>query len=207
MGAIVLAMFAGPAMTQTLPIVPNGITYINSTSSFAANQSGIVYVQILYDGNLLKSEGVRVYFQAKDTSVIPAQFGTYTLTDANGIANYTFTAGQPGQTNLTATAMLPNSGITATGTFSVTAGAPATPTPVPSATASPVPSVSATPAPALTVTPTALPTAGPIATVVPSATPVPEDINAQGRGILAVGIVVAIILIAAIFIARMLRKK
>jgi hypothetical protein len=197
MGSIFLAMFACPALTQTLPIVPNGITYINNTSSFAANQSGIVYVQILYNGNLLKSEGVRVYFQAKDTSVIPAQFGTYTLTDANGIANFTFTAGQPGQTNLTATAMLPTSGISAIGTFNVTAGALTTPTP----------SVSATPAPAVTVTPTAVPTAGPTVTAVPSATPVPEDINAQGRGILALGIVLAVILIAAIFIARKFSKK
>lgn len=207
MGSVLLAMFAYPALTQTLPIVPNGIAYIGNTSTFAANQSGTVYFQILYNGNVLRSEGVRVYFQAKDTSVIPAGFGTYTLTDANGIANFTFIAGRPGQTNLTAAAMLPTSGIAATVSFNVTAQAPVTPTPLPTVTPTPVPTATLTPVSTAVTTQNSLPAPSPTILAAPSATPVQGDINAQGRGIIAVGIVLAIILIAAVFIARTLRKK
>jgi hypothetical protein len=203
LGSIVLAALSYPALSQTSPITPNGITYVGNTSTFAANQSSTVYVQISYNGQNLSSEGVRVYFQAKDPSVIPAELGTYALTDANGVANFTFTANSTGDTNLTATALGPNSGISATQAFHiVSAVIPAiTPTPLPTIT--PTPSLSATSTPV----PTAGPTMNPIFTASPSATSSTGDANSQAFGILAVGIVLAAIMIVAVFIARMLGKK
>jgi hypothetical protein len=203
MGSIVLAMFSYPALSQTSPIAPNGITFINNTDTFSANQPDTVYVQLLYNGQNLKSEGVRVYFLAKNIDLIPAGLGTYTLTDANGMANFTFTANVTGDTNLTATAMGPNSGVTATQTLHIISGA--VPTSIPSIT--PTPSAAATGAPTPTSTPSLTPTANPTYVATPSATPATGDVNAQARGIIGVGIAVAIIIIAAIFIARRMGKK
>jgi hypothetical protein len=205
MGSIILAMFSYPVLSQTSPLSPNGITFINNTNTFSANQQGTVYVQLLYNGQTLRSEGVRVYFLAKNMDMIPASLGTYVLTDANGTANFTFMANATGDTNLTATAMGPNSGITATQTLHVIAGAVQTPLP----TITPTPSTSATNTPVPTVSPTtsAGPTANPTFTAIPSATPAAGDDNAQAFGIIGVGIVLAIIIIAAVFIARRIGKK
>ena len=205
MGSIILAMFSYPVLSQTSPLAPNGITFISNTNTFSANQQGTVYVQLLYNGQTLRSEGVRVYFLAKNMNLIPASLGTYTLTDANGTANFTFIANVTGDTNLTATAMGPNSGISATQTLNIIAGAVQTPLP----TITPTPSTSATNTPVPTVSPTtsAGPTANPTFTAIPSATPAAGDDNAQAFGIIGVGIVLAIIIIAAVFIARRMGKK
>jgi hypothetical protein len=206
MGSIILAMFSYPVLSQTSPLAPNGITFISNTNTFSANQQGTVYVQLLYNGQTLRSEGVRVYFLAKNMNLIPASLGTYTLTDANGTANFTFIANVTGDTNLTATAMGPNSGISATQTLNIIAGAVQTPLP----TITPTPSTNASNTPTPTASPTTTSTGqttNPTYTATPSASPTAGDANAQAFGIIGVGIVLAIIIVAGVFIVRRMGKK
>jgi hypothetical protein len=204
-GLVVMAGLTCPALAQTSPIAPNGIVYVGDTDTFASGTAYNITIQILYNGGQLKSEGVRIYLLANDTSIIPAELGTYVLTDKGGFATYTVTANNAGDVNLTATAMNVNSGIAVDKTFHVTQASAATPTP----------SVSVTPEPSVTIEPTATaaPTAGPTAeptataTVAPTAAPETGDSNAQARGIIAVGIGLAIVLMAIVFLARYYGKK
>jgi hypothetical protein len=214
---VVTVGLASPALAQTSPIAPNDIVYVGDTDTIATGTAYNITVQILYNGGQLRSEGVRIYLLANDTSIIPAELGTYVLTDKDGFATYTVTANKAGDVKLTATAMSVNSGIAVDKTFHVTQASAATPTPTATdtPTPTPTPSVSVTPEPSVTVEPTATaaPTAGPTAeptataTVAPTAVPETGDSNAQARGIIAVGIGLAIVLLAIVFLARYYGKK
>ncbi|HTY90590.1 MAG TPA: hypothetical protein VMC84_05375 [Methanocella sp.] len=184
---------------QTSPIAPNGIAYLGNETALASGASQNITVQILYNGGPLKSEGVRVYFQANDTSIIPVELGTFVLTDANGVATYTAIANHTGNVKLTATAMSVSSGVSANKIFQVTAGPAATPTPIATATPTPSATVTATPTTAPAATPTTAPTTTPAAE--------PANSGAQATGIIVTGIVLAIVILIAVALAQMLRKK
>lgn len=196
-GLLVIAGLSCPARAQTSPIAPNGIIYLSEADTLTVNKTYNITVQILYDGGQLKSEGVRVYIEASDISIIPAELGTYVLTDKNGVANYTVIPGKTGDVKLTANAMSTNSGVSASKKFHVIEGPIATPTPTPTPSPSPSP----------TPTPTATPTEAPTTTIAPISPPPSGDANAQAAGIIAAGIALAIVLIACIIIVRSFRKK
>jgi hypothetical protein len=204
-----LTLASGLALAQTSPITPDGIAYLSEADTLTAGKTYNITVQILYAGGQLKSEGVRVYFQASDTSIIQAELGTYALTDKDGIANYTVTPGKTGNVTLTAMAMNTNSGISAVKKFHIIEGLAATPT----ATTAPSPSpiqganATATAAPPAEPTPTTMPTIAPTITTAPTSPPPSGDANAQAAGILTAGVVIAVIIIVLILIVRVLNKK
>jgi hypothetical protein len=206
-----LLVVSGPAQAQTSPITPDGIAYLSEADTLTAGKTYTITVQILYAGGQLKSEGVRVYYQASDNSIIPAELGTYALTDKNGIANYTVTPGKTGNVTLTATAMNTNSGISAVKKFHIIEGLAATPTattaPSPSPAPTPGATATATAAPPAEPTPTTMPTIAPIITTAPTSPPPSGDANAQAAGILTAGVVIAVIIIVLILIVRVLNKK
>lgn len=202
---------AGLAQAQTSPFAPNGIVFVDNTSTLSTGTAQNITVQILYEGGPLKSEGVRVYILSNDTSIVPAEMGTYVLTDPNGIATYTVTAGKAGNVKLTISAGSATSGVSTERVFQVTSGPVATPTatvtatPSPSATAEPTTTPTATPTVEPTVTPTVEPTLTP--TAVPTATPEPGNSEAQATGIIVTGIVLAIVILLIVGVAQQLRKK
>ncbi|AFC99817.1 hypothetical protein Mtc_1061 [Methanocella conradii HZ254] len=179
-----------------LPIVPDGIAYVEGNDTLTAGTPHNVSVQILYRGGPLKSEGVRVYMLSNDTSIIPADIGTYVFTDKDGIASYTVIANKAGAVKLTAVAMSANSGVSADKAFFVVAPPVVTPTPTP------IPAVNET------VTP-APPSASPTAVITPGTTAKPPEggSSAQAIGIIVAGVVIAIILLIMAFILRPLIKK
>lgn len=199
---------AALAQAQTSPIAPNGIAYTGDTDTLAAGTSYNITIQILYNDGPLKSEGVRVYLLANNTSVIPAELGTYVLTDKDGMATYTVTPGKEGDVKLTATAMSANSGVAATKVFHITAAGAATATPTPSPSATAGPSITPTPTaePTLTATPTVAPTEVPTATVTPP-TATPTNNDAQAMGIIITGIIFAIAILAILLIVKTVGKK
>ena len=204
-----LVATAGLAQAQTSPIAPNGVTFVGNDTTLSAGVAQNISVQIQYNGGPLKSEGVRVYFLSNDASKVPAGQGTYALTDSNGIAVYTATANGTGNVTLTATAMSVSSKVSADRVFRITTGPVATPTQAASATPSPSataqPSSTATIAPTTTVSPTSGPTIEP--TSQPTAAPETGDQGAQARGIIAVGIALAIIILAIIAASQLMKKK
>jgi len=204
-----LVAMAGISQAQTSPIAPNGVTFVGNDTTLSAGVPQNISVQIQYSGGPLKSEGVRVYILANDTSKVPAGQGTYVLTDSNGIAVYTVTANGTGSVTLTATAMSVSSKISADRVFQITTGPVATPTQAATATPSPSatgqPSSTATIAPTTTIVPTSGPTIEP--TAQPTAAPETGDQGAQARGIIAVGIALAIIILVVIAASQLMKKK
>lgn len=190
-------MALAPLAQAQIP-APNGIAFTGDADALAAGTAGNVSVQLLYNGMTLKSEGIRIYLMANDTSIIPAGMGTFALTDSAGIASFTFTPGMAGGVKLTATAMSTSSGVTAEKVFLV-AGSPSA-TPAPSVTVEP----SATPSPS--AEPTETPTATATATATPTPTPEPGA-GAQATGIVITAIVLAILILIAAAVAQRLRKK
>lgn len=192
-----LTAFSGLAQGQMLPIVPDGIAFVEGNDTLTAGTPHNVSIQILYKGGPLKSEGVRVYVLSNDTSIIPADIGTYVFTDKDGIASYTVIANKAGAVKLTAVAMSANSGISADKAFLVVAP------PVVTSTPTPLPTVNetVTPAPPSTPTPTAVITPG------TTAKPPEGGSSAQAIGILVTGVVIAVILLIMAFILRPLIKK
>lgn len=190
---------------------------MGDTDTFTVGSTYNISAQVLYNGGPLKSEGVRVYFLASNTSVIPAELGTYVLTDSNGMANLTVTADKTGIVNLTANAMNVKSGVSVEKRFHIVEGTVATPTATPSATpvASPSPSAmptpqaneTVTPAPSITPTATATPTETPTVTPAPSITPTAGETNTQATGIIVAGLALALVLLVLVLIARSLMKK
>lgn len=209
------------AFAQMSEITPDSVVYTGGADTLKVGQAYNVTVQIQYAGGALKSEGVRVYFLANNTSIIPAELGTYVLTDKNGIATYTVTALGPGNVKLTAMAMSSNSGLSADKTFHVTSGevVASTATAAPTLTPTPGPSPSPTPTPAASATATIAPTAHPTSSVKPTAAPTSaptaaptaapaaaRDANTQALGIITVGIVVAVIVIVVAPLMRAAKK-
>jgi hypothetical protein len=212
-GLLIIAGLSVPALAQMSDITPNGIAYLSEADTLTAGKTYNITVQILYQGGQLKSEGVRVYFLTNNTSIIPAELGTYVLTDKNGIANYTVTSNKTGDVMLTAFAMNTNSGVSADKNFHVIEGPVATPTatplPSPSPTPTPGPTANATVTaiPSLEPTPTAMPTIAPTITAAPTSPPPSGDSNAQAIGIITAGIVIAVIIIVLVLVARVFKKK
>lgn len=212
-GLLIIAGLSGPVLAQMSEIPPNGIAYLGEADTFTAGRTYNITVQIMYAGGPLKSEGVRVYFQASDTSIIPAELGTYVLTDMNGVANFTVTPNRTGDVNLTATALSTKSGVSVDKRFHVIEGAVATPTatPLPSPSPSPTPtpgaSATATAVPSVEPTPAATPTIVPTITAAPTGPSSSGEANAQAIGIITIGIVIAVILIVLVLIVRVFKKK
>jgi hypothetical protein len=206
-GMLFTAGFQCPALSQIAEISPNGIAYLGEADTLTAGETYDIIVQILYAGGPLKSEGVRVYFLANDTSVLPAELGTYVLTDPSGNATFSVTPGKAGDVKLTAMALSTNSGVSVDKKFHVIEEAVATPTAMPSPTPTPVASATPTAVPTAEPTLTATPTVAPIVTSAPTGQPPSGDANAQATGILASGIVIAAILLVLVSIARVFRKK
>ncbi|HTX43832.1 MAG TPA: hypothetical protein VMC61_03825 [Methanocella sp.] len=205
---ISLPAFAGlPANAQTSPIAPNGIAFVSEANTLTAGNTYNITVQILYNGGPLNSEGVRVYMLANDTSIIPAELGTFVLTDKDGVAIYTATPKKAGVGKLTAMAMSAKSGVSADKKYQIIIGPVATPTPTATAVPSPTPTPSATvtAVPSAEPTPTATPSIAPTITAAPTAAP--GDANAQAISIITASIVIAIILIVFVLIVRVFRKK
>jgi hypothetical protein len=200
-----MLLFSCPALAQTSPIAPNGIQYVGDSDTFSSGQTYNITVAIFYNGAPLKSEGVRVYLLSGDESIIPAELGTYILTDKNGVANYTILANQTGYVTMTATAMSVNSGVSADRKFHITRGTVTTPTAMPSPTALATPAPTAAPTISPTSNPTVMPTVTP--TTAPTSTPVPTGSAEQAIGIIVVGIALAVVLLAAVLIARSMGKK
>lgn len=214
-GLLIIAGLSVHALAQMSDITPNGIAYLSEADTLTAGETYNITVQILYQGGQLKSEGVRVYFLANDTSIIPSELGTYVITDKNGIANYTVTSNKTGDVKMTAFAMNTNSGVSADKKFHVIEGPVATPTatplpsPSPSPTPTPGPTANATitAIPSLEPTPTAMPTIAPTITAAPTSPSPTGDANAQAIGIITAGIVIAVIIIALVLVARVFKKK
>lgn len=197
----------GLAHAQTSPFAPNGIVLVGNESTLSSGMAQNITVQILYEGGPLKSEGVRVYIQSNDTSIVPAEMGTYVLTDPNGIAIYTVTANKTGNVKLTISAGSATGGVSTSRVFQVTSGPVSTPTVT--VTSTPTPSATVEPTATPTVEPTATPTIEPTPTptAVPTATPEPGNNQAQATGILITGIVLAIVILLIVGVARRLGKK
>ncbi len=193
-----------PALAQISEVSPNGIVFLDEADTLTAGKAYNITAQILYEGGPLNSEGVRVYFVANDTLVLPVEMGTYVFTDKHGKATFTVTPAQPGDVKLTAMAMNANSGVSADKTYHVEG-----PVTAPTATPSPTPAASAT----ATATPTARPTLTATPTIIPTTTAAPTspppsgNANAQALGILTVGIVGAVIVIVAVLLARAFKQK
>jgi hypothetical protein len=205
--AVILAvlLFSCQALAQTSPIAPNGIEYVGDADTFSSGQTYNISFSIFYNGAPLKSEGVRIYILSSDTSIIPAELGTYELTDKNGVATYTIAAGKTGDVTLTATAMNVNSGVSVDRKLHIIQGSVATPTATPSPTAL----ATQTPTTVPTISPTSNPTIMP--TVNPSAAatgiPAPSGSAEQAFGIIVAGIALAVVLLAAVIIAKTMGKK
>jgi hypothetical protein len=206
-GMLFTAGLQCPALSQIAEISPNGIAYLSEAGTLTAGETYDIIVQIQYAGGPLKSEGVRVYFLANDTSVIPAEMGTYVLTDSSGNATFSVTPSKTGDVKLTAMALSTNSGVSVDKKFHVIEGAVATPTVEPSATPTPIASATPTAAPTAEPTLTATPTVAPVVTSVPTSQPPSGDANAQATGILVSGIVIAAILLVLVSVARVFKKK
>jgi len=196
-------MTAGLAQAQTSPFAPNGIVFMDNASTLSSGVAMNISARILYEGGPLRSEGVRVYILSNDTSIVPAEMGTYVLTGPDGIATYTVTASKAGSVKLTLSAGSATGGVSTSRVFQVTSGPAATPTaaPSPSATAEPT----ATPTAEPTATPTIEPT--PSATAAPTVTPEPGNGEAQATGIIVTGIALAIVILLIAGSAQLLRKK
>jgi hypothetical protein len=179
-----------------LPIVPDGIAFLEGNDTLIVGMPHNVSAQLLYKGGPLKSEGVRVYVLSNNTSIVGADIGTYVFTDKDGIATYTAIANKTGVVRLRALAMSANSGVSADKAFIAEAPAVATPSPTPVA-------ASATPTPAPSPTPTQT------ATIAPTITAKPQQggSDAQAIGIIVTGVVIAIILLIMALILRPFIKK
>ncbi len=183
-----------------LPIVPDGIAFVEGNDTLIVGVPHNVSAQLLYKGGPLKSEGVRVYVLSNDTSIVGADIGTYVFTDKDGIATYTAMANKTGAVRLRMVAMSTNSGVSADKAFIAVARAAATPTPTPTPTP-----VAATATP----TPTPYPTPTPTAVITPAITAKPPEggSSAQAIGIIVTGVVIAIILLIMALILRPFIKK
>src|SRR5271157_6594522 len=164
----ILAALSYPALSQTTPILPDGISFTGGADNFSIGGTYNITAQILLGGGPIHENNVRVYFQSSDASVIPTDFGTYVMTDDNGMANFTFTANTTGKVTMTINA-LSLQGPSAKKTFQVIEASvvTSTPTPTPSATVEPTPSATAEPSAGATttpVTPTAVPSSTPSST-------------------------------------------
>lgn len=179
-----------------LPIVPDGIAFLEGNDTLIVGMPHNVSAQLLYKGGPLKSEGVRVYVLSNNTSIVGADIGTYVFTDKDGIATYTAIANKTGVVRLRALAMSANSGVSADKAFIAEARAVVTPSPTPVA-------ASATPTPAPSPTPTQTATIAPTIT----AKPPQGGSDAQAIGIIVTGVVIAIILLIMALILRPFIKK
>ena len=117
--SLIAACFASPVLSQS-QILPNGVQFLGDTNTLAPGSAYNITAQVTIDGAPLKSKGIRVYFLSGNDSYIQAPLGTYVLTDASGIATFSFVAGNStGNVTLTTSAMTTNTGISATKTFTL----------------------------------------------------------------------------------------
>jgi len=204
-GLLAITGLSDPALAQISEISPNGIVFVDEADTLTAGKAYNISAQILYNGGPLNSEGVRVYFLANNTSVIPIEMGTYALTDRYGKAIYTVTPDQSGDAKLTAMAMNANSGVSADKVYHVAKGTVTTPTVT--ATPTPTPAANATATPPARPTLAATPTINPTITAAPTGQPPSGNSNTQALGIITVGIVVAVIVIVVALLARAFKQK